>query len=102
MPRLRVRENSWLYDRAAKLATAPAFCPLCGRPLEFGSWSTVDGEARYEYLCCFGGSWLAPLHRRLKITEPQTAHYLYDLGRHDFNVDPAVMRFDRNTGAPTR
>jgi hypothetical protein len=79
----------------------PSFCPLCARPLEFGSWVTTTGDYRYDYACCFGGSWLAWWARLVSITVPRSAHYLFqDIAAHPTMTAPAAH--DRQTGAPLR
>lgn len=87
---MKVRE-SYIWEEGKE----PKFCPLCGRAVERGSWTTSDDLWRYDYLCCFGGSKMAWWARRAKITEPESAHYLYALA-------PVTLpeQYDRMTGQP--
>lgn len=75
---------------------APVFCPVCGRPLEYSYWDTVDGEQRYSSFLCFGGARLAWLWRWIKSTTPSHTHYRYEFG--PFPVAGPPRNFDPLTG----
>lgn len=78
---------------------APIFCPVCGRPLEYSYWDTVDGRSRYSSFVCFGGSRWAPFTRRFKVTYPvKGVHYRFDFGPNPVAGHPVA--FDRHTGKP--
>jgi len=89
----------WLgYGIESDRSNAPTYCPLCGRRLEWTSWTTVDGDRRYDALVCFAGSRWAWFHRLVKATYPGGTHYRYELG--DVPTFQEPLRFDRHTGKP--
>ena len=76
----------------------PKYCPLCGRPVEKGYWTSIDKDVRYDYVCCFGGSRWAWWGRLVKMIYPRSAHYVFE----DLNprkVGSPVL-YDRDTGVP--
>lgn len=62
----------------------PERCPICNRVLrERWQWWTVDREAAYPFMVCWGGKprWLKAIHRRTSVILPAGAHYAFRLER---------------------